>query len=298
VSWRLRDYQPPDRAQWLRLHADWGGTPAQLVEASLDTDATDRDIVVRVVAEDGGRVVGVGELNEALPGFAGRAVFRVVVDQRARGRGIGGELCDSLLRAAEGRPRALRVVVLDNDVATRGFAERRGFRLVQHSLGFVLDLQATSPRPPHYPGMTFWSLPDEPDDGDWERLHDAFELCCADTPDLEGVLPPRDFLQALVTLPDGAMVAHLEDDVAGFTAAYPEGEGTWRIALTGINPRWRRRGAGRALKLALEQVARSHGARRITTDNLADNLPILALNRSLGYVRGLGTWRLERQPGG
>ena len=81
--------------------------------------------------------------------------------------------------------------------------------------------------------------------------------------------------------------------MAAFTAAYPEDDVTWRIALTGVAPRMRRRGVGRALKVALEDVARGHGARRLTTDNLSDNQPILALNRSLGYVRGLGTWRLE-----
>ena len=289
----MRDYEPGDRARWLRLHAEWGATPAQLVEASLDTEPTDRDIVVRLVAEDGRRAVAAAELNEALPGFAGRTVVRVVVDPPWRRQGVGGELCSELLNAAEGRPRVLRVVVLDDDVDSRRFAERRGFRLVQHSLGYVLDLSAQPPRREAYPGLTLWSLPRSPSSADWERLHRAFIACCADTPDLEGVLPPRDFLQALVTLPDGAMVAHLDGQVAAFTAAYPEDEATWRIALTGVAPTLRRRGVGRALKLALEDVARRHGARRITTDNLSDNQPILALNRSLGYVRSLGTWRLE-----
>jgi GNAT superfamily N-acetyltransferase len=297
VSWGVREYEAADRAEWLRLHAGWGGTPAQLVEASLDTDPTDSDIVMRLVAEAGGRVVAAAELNEALPGFARRTVVRTVVDPDWRRLGIGSELLSALLRAAHGRPRALRVVVLDNDEASRRFAERRGFGLVQHSLGFALDLAATPPRGFDYPGLSLWCLPAAPSDMDWERLHDAFVACCADTPDLEGVLPPRDFLQALVTLPDGAMVARLDGGVAGFTAAYPEGNATWRIALTGVAPHLRRRGVGRAVKLALEEVARRHGAQRITTDNLSDNAPILALNRSLGYVRGLGTWRLELQPG-
>jgi GNAT superfamily N-acetyltransferase len=295
VDWRVREYEPEDRAPWLRLHAAWGATPAQLVEASLDTEPTDADIVVRLVAADGRRVVAAAELNEALPGFAGRTVVRVVVDPSWRRRGVGGELCGELLSAAEGRPRVLRVVVLDDDLCARRFAERRGFRLVQHSLGYSLDLAALAPRreQQHHPGLTLWSLPPAPSGADWERLHDAFVTCCADTPDLEGVLPPRDFRQALVTLPDGAMVAHLDGEVAAFTAAYPEDATTWRIALTGVAPAMRRRGVGRALKTALEDVARRHGARRITTDNLSDNQPILALNRSLGYARSLGTWRLE-----
>jgi GNAT superfamily N-acetyltransferase len=294
VAWRVREYAPSDRGAWLRLHADWGATPAQLVEASLDTEPTDEDIVLRLVAEDGRRVVAAAELNEALPGFAGRTVLRVVVDAQARGRGIGGELSAQMLSAAAGRPRVLRVVVLDCDEGARRFAERRGFRVVQHSQGFVLDLDAVRPRPAELPGMTLWSLPDRPRDADWERLHEAFVVCCSDTPDLEGVLPPRGFLQVLVTLPAAAMVAHLDGRVAGFTAAYPEDDArTWRIALTGVAPPLRRRGVGRALKLALEGVARRHGARRIATDNLSDNAPILALNRSLGYVRGTGTWRLE-----
>jgi len=289
----VREYAPADRARWMQLHAGWGATPAQLVAASLDTEPTDSDIVVRLVAEERGRVVAAAELNEALPGFAGRSVVRVLVDPQWRRRGIGGELCDQLLTAAEGRPRALRVVVLDNDPASRRFAELRGFHLVQHSLGHVLDLAAVGPRSAGPPGFSVWSLPASPGDADWARLHHAFMVCCADTPDLEGVLPPRDFLEALVTLPDGAMVGHLDGEVAAFTAAYPEDESTWRIALTGVAPALRRRGLGRAIKVTLEGVARRHGARRISTDNLSDNAPILGLNRSLGYQRGLGTWRLE-----
>jgi len=294
VPWRIREYDGADRETWLRLHAGWGATPRQLVEASLDTEPTDTDIVVRLVAEDGRRVVGCAELNEALPGFAGRSVLRVVVDPQQRGQGIGSELSAQLLAASAGRPRVLRVVVRDNDPGARRFVERRGFRLVQHSLGFVLDLEAVPPRAPEpEPGLDIWALPDAPCDADWVRLHDAFVACCADTPDLEGVMPPRDFLEALVTLPAGALVGHVDGRVAAFTAAYPEDAQTWRIALTGVAPALRRRGLGRTIKLALEQVARRHGARRITTDNLSDNRPILALNRSLGYVAGLGTWRLE-----
>ena len=292
MPWRIREYEGADREAWLHLHEGWGATPRQLVEASLDTEPTDRDIVVRLVAVDGRRVVGCAELNEALPGFAGRSVLRVVVDPQHRGQGIGSELTAQLLAAAAGRPRVLRVVVLDNDPEARRFVERRGFRLVQHSLGFVLDLDAVPPRPEKH-CLDIWALPDRPRDADWVRLHDAFVTCCSDTPDLEGVLPPRDFLEALVTLPAGALVGHVDGRVAAFTAAYPEDAQTWRIALTGVAPALRRRGLGRAIKLALEGVARDHGARRVTTDNLSDNRPILALNRSLGYVPGLGTWRLE-----
>jgi GNAT superfamily N-acetyltransferase len=293
MPWRVREYEDGDRDTWLRLHAGWGATPRQLVQASLDTEPTDRDIVVRLVAVDGRRVVGCAELNEALPGFAGRSVLRVVVDPQWCRQGIGAELSAQLIAAAEGRPRVLRVVVLDDDPQSRRFVERRGFRLVQHSLGLVLDLASVPPRCAAEPGLRVWPLPDHPGDADWVRLHEAFVACCADTPDLEGVMPPSDFLEALVTLPAGALVGHLDGRVAAFIAAYPEDAQTWRIALTGVAPALRRRGLGRAMKLALEDVARRHGARRITTDNLSDNAPILALNRSLGYAPGRGTWRLE-----
>jgi GNAT superfamily N-acetyltransferase len=308
----VRDYGPRDRLQWLRLHAGWGATPTQLVEASLDTEPTETEIVVRLVAEApaeadvvvsaGGRarVIAAGELNEALPGFGGRSVLRIVVDRDWRRRGIGGELAESLLAAAEGRSRILRVVVLDDDPGSRAFAERLGFRVVEHSVGCALDLDSVPPRRASLAGMTVWSPPDSPREADWRRLHAAFVLCCADTPDLEGVLPPVDFLEALVTVPAAAMVVHLHGEVAGFTLAFPEAGdvNTWRIGLTGVAPHLRRRGIGRAVKLALEEVARAHGARRIATNNLSDNLPIRALNRSLGYQPAVGTWRLERPPSG
>jgi GNAT superfamily N-acetyltransferase len=298
----VREYDVRDRAQWLQLHAGWGATPQQLVVASLDTEPTDSEIVVRLVAatssETGARdrVIAAGELNEALPGFGGRSVLRIVVGRDWRRRGVGGELAASLLAAAEGRSRVLRVVVLDDDSGSRSFAERLGFRVVEHSVGCALDLDTVAPRRAELPGMTVWSPPAQPADDDWRRLHAAFVVCCADTPDLEGVLPPVDFLEALVTLPAAAMVVHLDGEVAGFTVAFPEAEDahTWRIGLTGVAPHLRRRGIGRAVKLSLEEVARAHGARRIATNNLSDNAPILALNRSLGYRPAVGTWRLER----
>jgi ribosomal-protein-alanine N-acetyltransferase len=59
------------------------------------------------------------------------------------------------------------------------------------------------------------------------------------------------------------------------------------ITTFGVHPDWRRRGVGSQLLLAVVELARQVGARRLTLEVRAGNLPAQALYESFGFeVRG------------
>jgi GNAT superfamily N-acetyltransferase len=64
--------------------------------------------------------------------------------------------------------------------------------------------------------------------------------------------------------------------------------------MTGVAPDRRGQGFGVAIKVAMEVRARALGVRFLRTKCLASNVPILALNRRLGYQPVAGVWRMRR----
>jgi GNAT superfamily N-acetyltransferase len=65
-------------------------------------------------------------------------------------------------------------------------------------------------------------------------------------------------------------------------------------ATTGVIRAYRGRKIGQALKVMAARYARQHGAQTIRTDNDSLNVPILAINRRLGYQPQPGTYLLVR----
>jgi len=63
--------------------------------------------------------------------------------------------------------------------------------------------------------------------------------------------------------------------------------------ITGVLPAWRGRGVAQALKLLAIRQARQHGARYLRTHNDAQNAPMLAINRKLGYQPEPGYYRMR-----
>lgn len=62
--------------------------------------------------------------------------------------------------------------------------------------------------------------------------------------------------------------------------------GVARIPFTGLLPGYRRRGIATALKVRAAAAARARGVRVVVTANRVENAPILAVNRTIGFVPG------------
>lgn len=77
-------------------------------------------------------------------------------------------------------------------------------------------------------------------------------------------------------------------DWVGLTGLYepiPSRPGTLHNDLTGVRPEWRGHSLGLALKLAAARAALERGFTHARTSNHSLNLPMLAINDALGFVR-------------
>ena len=90
-------------------------------------------------------------------------------------------------------------------------------------------------------------------------------------------------LGMLLALPNGGFAALIDGAVAGyvgFLGVLDELE----VTNVATHPKFRRRGAGRALVTALLDYARREKFRRVTLEVRASNTPAIALYESLGFT--------------
>ena len=127
----LREYRPGDCREMAALFYDTvhtvnarDYTPAQLdawADGQPDLDAWDRSFRAHttLVAEEGGRIVGFGDMTG--DGY----LDRLYVHKDCQGRGVATALCDRLEAAAPGP------VETHASLTARPFFERRGYRVVR-----------------------------------------------------------------------------------------------------------------------------------------------------------------------
>lgn len=93
-------------------------------------------------------------------------------------------------------------------------------------------------------------------------------------------------LQSPGASPQTMFVARDGDVIVGLTYLIVRGQGDAEVGDTGVLRSHRRRGIARVLKMMATQYAAQHGIRRVQTDNRADNVGMLAINRALGFAPG------------
>ncbi|GCE09357.1 hypothetical protein KDAU_66860 [Dictyobacter aurantiacus] len=62
--------------------------------------------------------------------------------------------------------------------------------------------------------------------------------------------------------------------------------------MTGVEPEYRGRGIALALKLLVIRCARKYGVAYLRTNNDSENVPMLTVNRKLGYLPVPGKYLL------
>jgi GNAT superfamily N-acetyltransferase len=246
-----------------------------------------------LVGELDGRVVAIAALhdNEMAPDAV---MVRIVVDAAVRGRGHGRAMAaavDAALAERAPAPDAVEVRVRDDDPASRAWAERRGFRLHNHTIRSRLDLTAfdaarhrDSVARAEAAGVRFVET------DDWDRLYELYAALLRDAPD-GLVAPSADWFHRMRA--EHAEAVHLVaiDGTAwvGLAIASVAREGGGSNDFTGVVPGHRGRGIARALKVLVSQALAARGCASVETNNNALNAPMLAVNRALGYrpVEGL-----------
>lgn len=247
---------------------------------NLDSEPELRYLVARL----GDAPVGCGFV-EPTPAELARA--HLVVVPAARRRGVGSALlAEASSRALELNKRQLEGEVIESDVQSRAFLERRGYEVVGGEPAVALDLTALEPlraeppegirivsraeRPDLLEGMYEVSLEAERDIPDFtgDRSFEAWRASDVDRPSLR---------------PELSFVALAGDEVVGFASLHDVGREAHN-SLTAVKRAWRRRGVATALKRTLIAAAKEHGFLRLLTESETRNTPMRALNEKLGYV--------------
>ncbi|TDD45438.1 GNAT family N-acetyltransferase [Kribbella antibiotica] len=264
---------------------------ARAVEAGLRNNPNR----VVLVATSGSEIVGYG--NIYLPDAPGARVrITVLVTPEHRGAGIGSALAERITtRSAETGAASLLVVVSDDD-QSRDFAVRRGFVLGRELSHASADLSAVPDAPPVPNGLRVADF----DAVTPRALWDALAASAHDDPSGLSEAPPYDeFLAVDWNHPelrrDLSIVVLDGDTVLAFatTTVDPERKVIWS-ASTGTIPAARGRGLAKLVKAVALGRARDAGLITAVTGNDADNQPMLAVNKWLGYQRGGSAWTAEK----
>ena len=201
-----------------------------------------------------------------------------------RRRGIGSAVLGELSRrAAERGKDELQLEMWEDDAASRGYFERRGYRVVGGERAVVLDLRTHDPEPVELPaGIEI--VERRP-----EHVESSFEVARQAGEDIPGSQVPsfEDFRAQDVDRPslraELCFVALTDGEVIGYAILNDFGRESHH-GLTAVRRDWRRRGVATALKRTQIARAKELGYDRLVTESEERNDPMRSLNLKLGYV--------------
>ena len=236
-------------------------------------------LIARLGGEPAGRAFV--EANDA---GAEHADARVDVASDARRRGIGSALLKEVSRraAAYGKTE-LRGETWEDDTGSRGFFERRGYRVVGGERAVVLDLRTHDPEPVGLPpGVRVVARKPEHVEGMYEvARHAGEDIPGSEAPSFEA-FRAQDVNRPSLR-PELCFVALAGDDVIGYAILNDFGREAHH-GLTAVRRDWRRRGVATALKRTQIARAKQLGFDRLVTESEEQNDPMRKLNVKLGYL--------------
>jgi GNAT superfamily N-acetyltransferase len=278
----------------------WAAAMPQLVKTAKGIESELRTSTSRVVliAVEGSAVVGYGNVYLPAPEDQGpRVRVTVTVPPEHRGRGIGSAVYEAIARAAQEAGAAKLLIVVADDDKSKEFATHRGFtigRRMSHAKADLAEIPESGPVPPglqlvDYNDLTpkaLWVADSAVAGGDPSGLshapeYDEWVRTDWNHPDLR-----RDLSIAL--LADGIVVSFAN------TSADPERKVIWSN-LTGTGPTYRGLGLAKVVKSAALRRSREAGFVTAYTGNDAGNLPMLAVNKWLGYQPTGAAWTAEKE---
>ncbi len=239
----------------------------------------------------------------------GRFWLSVLVDPEWRRQGVGSQLFDDALQCAqEQEATLLETEVRDHLPASVHFAERRGFVIDRHTNESTLDVTTFDERPfsgaieaVEAQGIRFRTLADMGNTFEAQRnLYEINRRYALDVPGSDQTFAPFERFQQQVFAADwyradGQIVALDGDKWVGMAAVgYFADTNSMHNNMTGVEPSYRGRGIAFALKLLTIRCAQRYGAAYISTSNDSANVPILAINRKLGYQPQPGKYLMLR----
>lgn len=244
----------------------------------------------------------------------GEFTFFLYTPEERRRQGVGGRLYDDLCEVfQEAGAKKLLVSVRDDSPESRAFAERRGFSELRHHFMMLLDLEAFDDQlydavieRLEGEGFCFTSMEALGNTEEAQRkLYALNDITVATTPGAEGEHSWASFedfqknvCQSDWYKPGGQMV--VIDSATGEWVAMSaitrlEGNDYAYNLFTGVDERYRGRKLGQAVKVTALRYAREVlDSNQVRTHHNTKNLPMIAIDRKLGYVQMPGTYLMEK----
>ncbi len=291
-----RDYLDPASVEEVR---------ERIVGAGRSPDRS----ILRLGAEDApGALIGYGHALRDDWMQPGLFWIHVVVEPAAHRRGVGAQLHEAVRSyAREHGATWLRGEIRDHRPEAMAFARAMGYAVERHIFESTLQVTDFDERPflaaleaANAAGIRFCSLADVGDTrAARERMWALERTVALDVPggSESSIRPFAVWEQQVVHsghyLAEGQLVAAYADEWVGMAALLEHpASGMMYHGITGVLPAYRGKGLATALKVLAIRLARARGAKILRTNNDAENAPMLAVNRKLGYQPEPGYYRL------
>lgn len=303
----LRERRPEDLPRAVEFQNRYG-RPAQrqtLQDVERWEAMTDpNEVRARLVLEAGGALIGI-----ALAADGGKWRppdgswgIGMRIDDAWKRKGIGTAVADALEAFARGNGAPSVTAGLRGDEQDGiTFAERRGYTEFHRRQTAYLDLTKFDPAPFEKPDaiaqrggyrlVSYEELAGSSVDADAlrHRIHDLHSAAWRDVPTPEMPAPPsyEDLMRYAIDSPTfeprATTFALRGEELVGLTLADVNGSGIGYTFMTGVLPTARGKGLALAMKLRAIDVLKQRGVELFGTTNDKDNVPMLAVNRRLGY---------------
>ncbi|MBC7318275.1 GNAT family N-acetyltransferase [Candidatus Bipolaricaulota bacterium] len=277
---------------------------AEQFRYDLENFDTKKYVLRYYLAEKDERVVGYACYHHMPHRFEPKRFWVWVgVHPAFQGQGIGSALYERILSDLRKlSARWLHTSARETWTKSREFLEKRGFQEVMRSWESWLDVRSFDfSRFQRYleeakaVGVTFATLAEESEkEAKWpEKIYDLHTAIMADVPSSSPYTPPpldhfrRTLIENPDLLPDGFFIAKVGEEYVGesFVFRVPAEPGHLTQGLTGVRREHRGKGIAMALKLHVIRYAQEKGYTLIKTWNATNNIPMLAINEKLGFVR-------------
>lgn len=255
---------------------------------------TGHDRLRLVALDSGSRIIGYAHAWRAPWSPPGVLYEQIIVDRSYRQSGAGRAIFEELMSySAEVGAHRVTADVRDNDPDSVRFAAARGFKEERRLFESVIELheykrqtEAVTVRIGDIELVTLADLPDEESE---RKLYDLYSATHPDIPGFEGefmwygewrkrTLEREDFNRSHVLLAkDGDRL------VGAVELRVFESSHSVYNDYTCVDAAYRGRGIASALKKWSIDTASKEGFRYIRTNNDSLNVPMLAVNRKLGF---------------
>lgn len=267
-----------------------------------------------VAATEGEPPIGVACLQRRGDPADGILTCDVIVDEARRCQGVGGRLYAEMEQAARTLgAKKLYAAAHDDDPQGLAFAEHRGFAVRSQGveMRFNLDLLDERRYDPQITalkgeGFDFTSMAELGDSPEARlKLYHLNSSAAMTTPGADGRNPWADFADFNTSVCESDWYC-----AAGQIIAIEAHTGTWagmsaitRVPgadhaynlFTGVQPDYRGRGLGQAVKVQALKFARANfDVHEVRTNHNAKNLPMIAIDLKLGYEFVSGMYGLQK----